>query len=128
MEGMQAAKQLLCKEAPAPPRALAAWLSTARSSSTSSPKPQSFSFSTIPEQSPHPEAVESPSMILICQFYLLIIICIAISAKFGQDENLKLPVELSELVEELLDGTSGGTFWNLLKNSWNLSTKNDPPK
>ncbi len=39
MEGMQAAERLLWEEAPAPPRALAAWLSTARSSSTSSPKP-----------------------------------------------------------------------------------------
>ena len=66
MEGTQAVERLLCEEAPAPPRALAAWLSTARSSSTSSPKPQSFSFSTTPEQSPPPEAVESPSMLLIC--------------------------------------------------------------
>jgi hypothetical protein len=64
MEGMQAAEQLLCKEAPASPRALAAWLSAARSSSTSSPKPQSFSFSTTPEQSPCPEAVESPSHVI----------------------------------------------------------------
>jgi hypothetical protein len=45
-------------------------------------------------------------MLLICWFYLLIIVCIAISAKFGQDENLKLQVELLKLVEELLGGTS----------------------
>jgi hypothetical protein len=43
-------------------------------------------------------------------FYLLIIICNAISAKFGQDKNLKYPLELPELVEELSDETSGGTF------------------
>jgi hypothetical protein len=35
--------------------------------------------------------------------------------KFGQDKNLKLPLELLELVEELLDGTSGGTFLELVE-------------
>jgi hypothetical protein len=50
-EGTQAAERVPCEawEAPAPPQALAAWLSTARSSSTASPKPQTFSFSTTLE-------------------------------------------------------------------------------
>ncbi len=100
MEGTQSAERLLCKawEAPAPPRALAAWLSTARSSSTSSPKPQLFSFSTT---------ITTPrsSRITLHVIDLLVLFT-----------NNCLYCDQRKIWSRQKFETSGWNFWNLLRN------------